>query len=63
MKTGWKIVLIAAAIIAGIGVILGCISLLIGGSFQSLAESPAAETLAKLSPTAMLQFVAAFFGG
>lgn len=62
MKTGWKIVLITAAIIAGIGVILGGISMLLGGSFQSLTESPVADTLSKISPAGLIQYITSVLG-
>lgn len=63
MKTTWKIVLITAAVIAGIGIILGAVSLLTGGSFQALADSPVSEAIARLSPEGMLGYLTSVFGG
>lgn len=63
MKTGWKIVLITAAVLAGIGVVLGAVSLLTGGSFEALADSPVSETLNRLAPAEILGFASSLFGG
>ncbi|MEG0876521.1 MAG: hypothetical protein RSD32_04245 [Oscillospiraceae bacterium] len=63
MKKAWKIVLLLAAFMCGLGLICAVISLFMGGSFSELFSNElAAATLKQISPEGIWNGILVFFG-